>query len=144
MMSAGDANPMYEIVRADLVPRPSSASRVKMHTMHFHDWDAHGEKGTPSHLISSTSDSFVEYISSEVWSLFVFIMATIALFVVICLFCIFGCGLGKDEYESAQHGKRRGGARGAKSDVERGKGRFLSAEELGLRGGRVVGVGKSD
>jgi hypothetical protein len=142
--SAGDMSNAYEIVRAGLVPRPSSSSKAKLHTMHYHDWDDHGEKGTPSHLVSKASDSFVEYIASGMWSLFIFIMALIALFVLLCLFCIFGCGLGQDEYESAQHGKRRSSGKGSRNDVERGKGKFLSAEELGIRGGRVVGVGKAD
>jgi hypothetical protein len=145
LMSAGDVSRAYEIVRAELVPRPTLKSRAKVHIMRYHDWDAHGEKGTPSHLVSSTSESFAEYITSGVWSLFFSIMALIALFVILCLFCIFGCGLGRDEYESAQHGKKRSSGKGMRNDMERGKGRFLSAEELGLRsGGRVVGVGKAD
>jgi hypothetical protein len=110
--------------------------------MNFHDWDAHGEKGTSAHLVSSASDSFLRLITSGVWSLFVFILAIIGLFVVLCLFCIFWCGSAVEyEYEKAQSGKRRAGA----SDVENVKGRFMTAEELGLRSGaRVVGVGKSD
>lgn len=138
----------YEIVRARLVPRsslPTSNSRV-VQTMRFHEWDAHGQKGTPSHLIAKTSDASLAWITSGVASLFLFILAVIALFVVLCLFLVFGCGcLSGDEYERAQSGKRRGG--GGMGDVERGKGRFLSAEELGLaRGGegRVVGVGKRE
>ncbi|KAF2822160.1 hypothetical protein CC86DRAFT_330975, partial [Ophiobolus disseminans] len=145
VLSAGDADG-YEIVRAGLVPRSSATSQSKnTRIMRIQDWDAHGEKGTAQHLVSTAESSFIEYITSGAWGLFLFIMAIIGLFVVLCLFCIFGCGLGKDEYESAQHGKRRGGHGGKRSDAERGKGRFLSAEELGIRsGGRVVGVGKSD
>ncbi|KAF2028830.1 hypothetical protein EK21DRAFT_101569 [Setomelanomma holmii] len=148
VMSSGDSSHAYEIVRTDLIPRSKTNKASTAHIMNFHDWDAHGQIGTPSHLISATSDTLVDYISSGVWSLFVFIMAIIGLFVVLCLFCIFGCGLGKDEYEKAQTGKRRGSKRTgswAGNDVENAKGRFRSAEELGLRsGGRVVGVGKSD
>lgn len=61
--------------------------------------------------------------------------------VIVCLFIIFGCGLHKDDYEQAQHGKRKSGGR---NDIESVR-RFRTPEELGLRGsGRVVGVGKSD
>jgi hypothetical protein len=140
LLSPGDPAHAFEIVHARLVPRSSSGN---MRTMHLHDWDVHGEKGTPAHLVSSASDTFVDYISSGVWSLFIFIMAVIALFVVLCLFCAFGCGFRRDEYEyeKAQFGKKWVGA----SDVENVKGRFMSAEELGLRSGaRVIGVGKCD
>lgn len=149
LLSAGDAPNGFEIVRVNLVPRPDvPASRKGQKSMWFHDWDDHGKKGTPSHLLNTASDSFVEYISSGVWALFLFILAIMALFVVICLFCIFGFGWHKDEYERAQHGKRRSSGRGSGSwgtnDVEKAR-RFKSAEELGLRsGGKVVGVGKSD
>lgn len=148
ILSPGDMVSSYEIVRAQLVPRSTvqSASKALTRTMHFHEWDAHGQKGTPSHLISKTSDASLAWITSGVASLFLFVLAVIALFVVLCLFLVFGCGcFSGDEYERAQSGKRRGGG-GVMGDVERGKGRFLSAEELGLvRGqGRVVGVGKKD
>lgn len=148
IMSPGDVLGGYEIVRAVLVPRSESmaSAKAKIKTMHFHEWDAHGQKGTPSHLISKTSDASMAWITSGVASLFLFILAVIALFVVLCLFLVFGCGCcDGDEYERAQSGKRRGGG-GGFADLERGKGRFLSAEELGLvRGqGRVVGVGKKD
>lgn len=144
IMSPGDITPRYEIVRAQLVPRSASTSSAYSQTMRFHEWDAHGQKGTPAHLISKTSDASLAWITSGVASLFLFILAVIALFVVLCLFLVFGCGcFGGDEYERAQSGKRRGGGM---NDVERGKGKFLSAEELGLRGGggRVVGVGKRE
>lgn len=142
LMSPGDPGPAHEIVRAELVSR-SSLSNRNLRTMKFHDWDEHGQKGTPAHLVSSASDASMNYITSGVWSLFLFIMAVIGLFVVLCLFCIFGCcgGFGGDEYVRAQHGKKRG----TRDDAEKGKGRFLSAEELGLRGGaKVVGVGKRE
>ncbi|KAH7380417.1 hypothetical protein DE146DRAFT_671398 [Phaeosphaeria sp. MPI-PUGE-AT-0046c] len=143
IMSPGDMNPTYEIVRAQLVPR-ASTPLVRARTMRFHEWDVHGQKGTPAHLVAKTSDASLAWITSGVWSLLLFIMAVIALFVVLCLFLVFGCGcFGGDEYEQAQSGKKRGGAM---NDVERGKGRFLSADELGIRGvgGRVVGVGKRE
>jgi hypothetical protein len=70
-----------------------------------------------------------------------------ALFVVVCLFIIFGCGWHKDDYERAQHGKRKsssGKGTWGGHDIEAVR-RFKTPEELGLRGsGRVVGVGKSD
>tara|TARA_R110002003_G_scaffold235_14_gene17059 strand:- start:8019 stop:8846 length:828 start_codon:yes stop_codon:yes gene_type:complete len=148
VLSPGDPSHAFEIVRVDLVARSATARASNMHTMRFHDWDAHGRIGTPAHLVSAVSGTVGEYISSGVWSMFVFIMAVIGLFVVLCLFCIFGCGFGGDEYERAQTGKRSGKRRtGSRSgsDVEKAKGRFRSAEELGMRSaGRVVGVGKSD
>jgi hypothetical protein len=83
--------------------------------------------------------------------LFIFILAIMALFIVVCLFCIFGFGWHKDDYAEAQHGKRRSSGRSGSgkgawggNDVEAAR-RFKSPEELGLRGsGRVVRVGKSD
>jgi hypothetical protein len=114
--------------------------------MSFLKWDSHGQVGTPSHLVNAASDSLVTYISSGAWALFVFVLAIVGLFVVLCLFCIFAFG-GGDEYGNAQKGKkgvRRSGSWSGR-DVESGKGRFRSAEELGLKaGGRVVGVGKRD
>ncbi|KAF2126833.1 hypothetical protein P153DRAFT_433340 [Dothidotthia symphoricarpi CBS 119687] len=139
MLSASDPGPAYEIIRTSLVARPESSAHQR--TMAFHEWDAFGQKGTSAHLFSSLFDAFITYLSSGVWALFTFVFGIIGLFVVICLFCIFGWGFWKDEYEQAQHGKRRGGSG---NDVEKAR-RFRSAEELGLRGGgNVVGVGKSD
>ncbi|KAF7674625.1 hypothetical protein GT037_007385 [Alternaria burnsii] len=140
LLSAGDHASAYEIIRASLVPRKNIKNPMKMH-MWFHDWDANGKKGTATHMVNSASSSFVDYISSGIWSLFIFILAVMALFVIVCLFIIFGCGLHKDDYEQAQHGKRKSGGR---NDIESVR-RFRTPEELGLRGsGRVVGVGKSD
>jgi hypothetical protein len=135
LYSAGDAADAYEIVRARLIPRISKFG-TRLHSMEFRDWDA---KGTSAQYIASTSDSLVQ---SGAWGLFVFGLAVVALFVVVGVFCVFWCG-GMDEhgYERAQVGKRRTGNR----DVESGRGRFLTAEELGLgMGARVVGVGKGD
>ena len=147
LMSPGDPSNGFEIIRAELIVRPQSESRRGRKTMWFQDWDNHGKKGTPSHLMNSASDSLMEYISSGVWGLFVFIMAIIIIFFTLCLCCIFGFGLHKDEYELAQHGKRKGGRQSGSwggNDVEKAR-RFKSAEELGFRsGGMVVGVGKSD
>jgi hypothetical protein len=152
LLSAGDPGSAYEIIRADLIPRlPEPAGNgikgPKKVSMWFRDWDKHGKKGTAEHIINSTSSSFVSYISSGVWSLLVFIVAVMALFVVVCLFVIFGCGWHKDDYVQAQQGKRRSsgkGSGGGWGDVEAAR-RFRSPEELGLRGsGKVVGVGKRD
>jgi hypothetical protein len=140
LLSPGDVSGAYEIVRAELVQRPKEGGKVR--TMRFHDWDVHGQKGTPAHLVAKASDASLAWITSGVWSLFLFILAVIGLFVVLCLFCIFGFGgTNEYEYQRAQFGKKRG----VSNDAEKGKGRFLSAEELGLRSGaKVVGVGKSD
>lgn len=149
IVGAGDAAHVWEIVRADLVDRSSVQTTDKPRIMRFLDWDAHGKKGTTAHMVNSASDSVLDYITSGVVGLLFFIMGIVALFVILCLFCIFGCGWSGDEYGSAQRGKRRTNHRGSGSykgnDVEKAKGRFMTAEELGLRsGGRVVGVGKSD
>jgi hypothetical protein len=150
LLSAGDPGSAYEIIRTSLIPRPAEPNSVKgpvKVSMWFRDWDAHGKKGTASHIVNSASSSFVSYISSGVWSLLIFIVAVLALFVVVCLFVILACGWHKDDYEQAQSGKRRSsgkGSGGGWGDVEAAR-RFRSPEELGLRGsGRVVGVGKSD
>lgn len=139
LLSAGDPGHVNEIVRTSLVQRLGSGAHQR--TMAFHDWDIHGRKGTPAHLLSSFFDAFITYMSSGVWAIFIFALSIFSLFFLICLFCIFGWGFWKGEYEQAQHGKRRSGG---VNDIEQAK-RFKSAEELGLRnGGRVVGVGKSD
>lgn len=162
LISAGDAPQVYQIIRAELTSRPSSSPKV----IHKAPFLFTSPSLSPSSY-QTTSNPFIyilnilptpllTYISSGAWALFAFIISVIALFVVLCLFCIFACG--KGEYEAAQRGKRRRSGRGswsgnAAGDVEKGnrdgigfaKGRFLSAEELGLRGGgRLVGVGKSD
>ncbi|EFQ85480.1 hypothetical protein PTT_19598 [Pyrenophora teres f. teres 0-1] len=152
LLSSGDPANTYEIVRAGLVPRSAepgakgSKDSGKV-SMWFLDWDANGKKGTATHIVNSTSSYFVQYLSSGMWALFVFVVAVIALFVVVCLFCIFACGWHDDDYEKAQYRKRNtGGGKGAWAgrDVETAR-RFMSPEELGLRGsGMVVGVGKSD
>lgn len=142
--------PSMEIIKASLVPRSSKVSSTPSYqkVMHFEDWDTHGKKGTTSHLVSSWGTSFLDYLDSGIWAIFVFLLGIIALFVVVCLFCIFGCDWCSDDYEKAQHGKARKDKRrssGRSGDLEMGKGRFKSAEELGLLGrGKVVGVGKSD
>jgi hypothetical protein len=151
LISAGDPGGAYEIIRASLISRPAESRNIQglrgpaKISMWFRDWDAHGKKGTASHIVNTASSSFVSYISSGVWSLFIFILAVLALFVVVCLFVIFACGWRKDDYEKAQSGKRRSSGKGSSwGDVEAAR-RFRSPEELGLRGsGRVVGVGKSD
>jgi hypothetical protein len=92
LLSAGDHASAYEIIRASLVPRKDIKKPMKMH-MWFHDWDANGKKGTATHMVNSASSSFIDYISSGIWSLFIFILAVMALFVIVCLFIIFGRGL---------------------------------------------------
>ncbi|KAF1849363.1 uncharacterized protein K460DRAFT_365245 [Cucurbitaria berberidis CBS 394.84] len=149
LLSAGDTGSGMEIIRAELVARPEfDDARKTRKSMWFHDWDAHGKKGTTSHMLNSASDSVTTYISSGIWALLLFSLAVIAFIIVICLFCIFGFGWHKDEYERAQHRKRRSSARESGTwggnDVEKAR-KFRSAEELGLRSGaRVVGVGKAD
>ncbi|KAF2652779.1 hypothetical protein K491DRAFT_604169 [Lophiostoma macrostomum CBS 122681] len=147
--------PGFEIVRAELVPRSeiTSTSNAKskeqgLVTMHYSDWDHHGRKGTLAHRISSYGQALEDFLDTGVWALFAFLGAVIALFVGVCLLCIFGADwCCPDEYERAQSGKRRGGASG---NGQGGAGRlmqmqFKTPEELGLLGrGKVVGVGKSD
>ncbi|KAI1516217.1 hypothetical protein Ptr86124_004754 [Pyrenophora tritici-repentis] len=152
LLSSGDPANSYEIVRAGLVPRsPESGAKTSKGSgkvsMWFLDWDDNGKKGTATHTVNSASSYFVQFLSSGMWALFIFVVAVIALFVVVCLFCIFACGWHDDDYEKAQYRKRKtGGGKGAWAgrDVETAR-RFMSPEELGLRGsGKVVGVGKSD
>ncbi|KAL6711425.1 hypothetical protein ACN47E_004359 [Coniothyrium glycines] len=149
VLSAGDASPSWEIVRAELVPRGvERTAQQGRRTMWFLDWDENGKKGTASHVLNSAEGSLIDYATSGVWSLFIFILAIMALFIVMIIFVIFACGWNKDDYRQAQHGKRKGVSRGSgtwgANDVEKAR-RFRSAEELGIRsGGTVVGVGKSD
>ncbi|KAJ4351229.1 uncharacterized protein N0V89_006568 [Didymosphaeria variabile] len=150
VLSAGDSSHSFEILSVKLVPR---ADLNHLRTMHFLSWDANGEKGTFSHYISSLTNSFIAFLSSGFWTLLGFIMAVIVVFVVVCLMCVFGWEYWKDDYEKAQQGKqrRKSSVKGGRVDVETGvgkmKGRFKSAEELGLglpNRGQVVGMGKSD
>ncbi|KAL1592764.1 hypothetical protein SLS60_011180 [Paraconiothyrium brasiliense] len=150
ILSAGDPAHSFEILNVKLVPR---ADLTHLRTMHFLSWDANGEKGTFSHAISSFMTSFIAFLSSGFWTLFGFIMAVIVVFIVVCLMCVFGWEFWKDDYEKAQRGKqrRKSSVKGGRVDVETGagkiKGRFKSAEELGLgvaSRGQVVGMGKSD
>ncbi|KNG45446.1 hypothetical protein TW65_07696 [Stemphylium lycopersici] len=155
LLSPGDPASAFEIIRAKLIPRASVAAEsgakrpAKKVVMWFHDWDTHGKKGTATHIVNSASSSFITYLSSGALALFVFVFAVIALFVLVCLFVIFGCGWwNEDDYEIAQHGKKNknsstSGAKGVwgGKDIEAAR-RFMSPEELGVRGsGRVVGVG---
>lgn len=150
LMSAMDPAPAFEILSAALVPR--SQSLQEQRTMDFLSWDAYGERGTAAHALNYGTSSFSDFLSSSFWALFGFVLTVVIVVVVVCLICVFGWGFWTDDYEKAQMGKQRrsGGRSGGsfgKSDVEAGKGRgrFLSAEELGMRGtGRVVGMGKSD
>lgn len=136
LLSALSPSPTYEILNASLVLRTqnhlSGSNKNQQTTMQFHDWDDYGKKGTTSHALSYGATSFVEYVASGFWGLFVFIIGVIALFVLACLVCIFGWGFWEDDYEKAQHGKHKRGrsGRGSRSsgswrpsDVEMAKGR---------------------
>ncbi|KAF7573476.1 hypothetical protein PtrM4_083810 [Pyrenophora tritici-repentis] len=119
LLSSGDPANSYEIVRAGLVPRsPESGAKTSKGSgkvsMWFLDWDDNGKKGTATHTVNSASSYFVQFLSSGMWALFIFVVAVIALFVVVCLFCIFACGWHDDDYEKAQYRKRKtgGGERG--------------------------------
>lgn len=119
-----------------------------MRIMMFEDWDEYGRKGSPGHLVSSSSSGVVRYASSGFWALSAVILGVLVLFVVGVVVCVLGWERYGAEVERANLEKgRRGGSKGSGSwtDVEKAKGRFLSASELGVRGsGSVVGVGKSD
>ncbi|KAJ4305749.1 hypothetical protein N0V90_001280 [Kalmusia sp. IMI 367209] len=154
VLSALDPSPTFEIISASLVFRTHNPpSRLApQRTMHFLAWDTYGEKGTASHLFSYGATSFADFLASGFWALFGFVLAVIVVFVAVCLICVFGWGFWEDDYERAQQGKqrRKSSVRSGKNgrvDVETGraKGRFRSAEELGLRAtGQVVGIGKRD
>jgi YD repeat-containing protein len=139
--------PAFEIIKADLVLRSRNpvASTNPQQTMHFLDWDDHGRKGTTAHALTSFGVWLIDYLDSGIWAMFMFILAIIALFVLVCVLCVFGWGFWEDDYAQAQHGKAKEGKRRGKSDVEIAtRLPFRSAEELGLSRGRVVGLGKSD
>jgi hypothetical protein len=139
--------PTFEIIKAELVLRSQNpvAPTTLQQTMHFLEWDAHGRKGTTAHALTSFGIWLIDYLDSGVWAMFMFILAIILLFVVVCVLCVFGWGFWEDDYAQAQHGKAREGKRRGKSDVENAaRLPFKSAEELGLSRGRVVGLGKSD
>jgi hypothetical protein len=149
LYSPGDVGPAWEIVTVRLEERDKMGSKRRMRTMEFLDWDEFGRKGSPAHLASTTSDWFVRHISSGFWSLSMFILGALVLFVVICVAAVLGWDWYSGDYEKAQSRKgrsRSGGSGGwTGTDVEKAKGRFLSASELGMRGtGNVVGIGKSD
>ncbi len=136
IMSPGDPNNAFEIIRAELVLRPENEPRsASKQVMWFQDYDSFGKKGTTLHLVNSASDSLVAYISSGIWSLVIVVVAIVATFVGICLCCFFALGLHRDEYDMAQKGKKRrkDGTWGS-IDVEKAR-RFMAPEELGLRSG---------
>ncbi|KAF2000965.1 hypothetical protein P154DRAFT_191681 [Amniculicola lignicola CBS 123094] len=162
LFSALDPALSYEIVKVDLAHRPNPYPAIRDHKevvqeMFFSTQDMFGVKGTPSHFTNSLFSHLIDYLNGGVFATLIFLVAVMALFVVVCLFCIFGCNWWKDDYQVSQHRKR--GSIGRSGDIEMGsrngggrgsisgrtKGRFKTVEELGLLGrGRVVGVGKSD
>lgn len=146
--SPGDIGPAWEIITARLVEREKRGSKRRMKTMIFDEWDEFGRKGSPTRLVSVSSNSLTTYAASGFWGLSMAIFGFIVVFVVIVVGCVLGWDWWSGEYEKAQVEKsRRGGSKGSGSwtDVEKAKGRFLSAGELGLNGaGNEVGVGKSD
>lgn len=154
LLSALQPTPTYEILRASLISRASNPNGDPSPlTMSFLNWDDFGEKGTAAHALSYGADSMVSYVLSGFWGLFTFILGIVALFVALVLLCIFGWSFWEDDYEKAQHGKRRMSKAAANGNTWKGrdveslqaKARFLSADELGIGGrGRVVGMGKSD
>lgn len=148
LLSAGDVGPAWEIVTARLSDRDKKGSKRPMKTMMVEEWDRYGRKGSPLHLVSASSSSLVTYAGSGFWGLSVAILGVMVLFMVVVVGCMLSWDWWGDEYEKAQNGKgRRGGSKGSGSwtDVEQAKGKFLSAGELGMRGGGdVVGIGKSD
>lgn len=122
-----------------------------MRIMMFDEWDDYGHKGSPVHLVSSSSRGVARYAASGFWGASVVALGVLVLFVGGVVACVLGWERYGGEHEPAQSGKgldaRRGGSKGSGSwaDIEKAKGRFLSAGELGVRGaGNVVGVGKSD
>ncbi|KAF2851806.1 hypothetical protein T440DRAFT_467579 [Plenodomus tracheiphilus IPT5] len=146
LLSALDTSPTYSIIRTSLIPRTETPT-TKMKKMWFHDWDQNGKKGTSSHLFNRAQQSFVDYVNSGVWALFIFIAALMGLFVVLCLFCCFAVGALSGEeydYEKAQVRKRmrKNGWKAAADDM--GRERRGGDVEKGRAVERLVGVGKSD
>ncbi|KAF1927584.1 uncharacterized protein M421DRAFT_421426, partial [Didymella exigua CBS 183.55] len=145
--SVGDSGPGWEIVHIRLSERDKKGSRRRMKTMMFEDWDEFGRKGSPLHLVSSSSSGVAKYAASGIWSLSITILGFMVAFVVIVLGVVYIMEWYSGEYDKAQSGKnRRSASKGSGNwtDVEAAKERILSVSELGMRaGGSVVGVGKS-
>lgn len=145
--SAGDSGPGWEIVDIGLSKREEKGSKRRMEMMMFEDWDEFGRKGSPAHLVSSSSSGIVRYAASGFWRLSVTILGFMVAFIVVVLGVVYAIERYSGEYDKAQTGKRRGTSSGSGSwtDVEAAKGRFLSTGKLGVKaGGSTVGVGKSD
>jgi len=132
----------FEILKAELVPRSRHpvAPTSPQQTMYFLDWDSNGRKGTAAHALTAFGFWFLDFLDQGLWAMFTFIAGVIALFIVACVFCTFGWGFWRGDYEKAQHGKKR-----RKTDVEAAaRMPFKSAEQLGFSRGRVIGIGKGD
>lgn len=146
--SAGDSGPGWEIASIRLSEREKKGSKRRMKMMNFEDWDEFGRKGSPLHLVSSSSSGVAKYAASGIWSLSITILGFVVAFVVIVLGTVYAIEWYSGDYGKAQSGKsRRSASKGSGSwtDVEAAKGRFLSASQLGERASAsIVGVGKSD
>lgn len=144
---SGDVGPAWEIITARLSDRDKKGSKKRMKTMIFDEWDEFGRKGSPSHLVFASSNSLIMYASSGFGGLSVTILGLMVVFVGFVVSCMVGRDWWIGEYERMQRGKEKNEGSGlrAREDVEKARGKFSSAGELGMRGeGNVVGFGKSD
>lgn len=146
--SVGDSGPGWEIIRVQLSEREKKGSKRRMNMMMYEDWDEFGHKGSPLHLLSSSSGGVVKYAASGFWSLSITILGAMVAFVVCVLGVVYAIEKHSGEYGQAQKRKGRKSASkgsGSWTDVEAAKGRFLSTGELGGRlGGSAAGIEKSD
>ncbi|KAI8943190.1 hypothetical protein NX059_001219 [Plenodomus lindquistii] len=139
LLSAGDAAPSYEMLRAELVSRDRGARRMRK--MWYRDWDENGRVNTFAHFVACVKGGFVRYVNSSVWALSIFILALMGLFVVVCSLCCLAMGEGH-AYEKAQARKRMRSRGWVREDEERERGR--GDLETGRRMEGLLGVGKSD
>ncbi|KAJ4993179.1 hypothetical protein SVAN01_01154 [Stagonosporopsis vannaccii] len=151
LQSPADTGAGWEIISAALREREKKGSKRRMHIVMFDEWDEYGRKGSPGHLVSSSSRGVVKYAASGFWGASMVVLGALVLFVGGVVTCVMGWERYGGEYERAQGSKgddgRRSGSKGSGSwtDVEKAKGRFLKPGQLTVSGsGTVTGVGKSD
>ncbi|KAJ4370178.1 hypothetical protein N0V86_008914 [Didymella sp. IMI 355093] len=141
LYSAGESGLGWEIIDIRLSEREKKGSKRRMKMMMFEDWDEFGRKGSPSHLVSSSSSGVMKYAASGFWSLSITILAFMVAFVVIVLGVVYAIETYNGEYDKAQKGKGSGNW----TDVEAATGKFMSTGRQSMRdGGSAVGASKSE
>lgn len=88
-MGAADPSGVYEIVRAGFVD--SDMSDCEGPTVSVYS-DGFNETVGKEKWLVAASKALLPNITSEVWSLFIFVLVVIGFSVVFCMFCIIGIG----------------------------------------------------